>query len=90
MTYREIAKKARVTPMAVYFALNPDKRRRYEPKPRSTDELVSRYTRLSAREWAEVGRRAKATRTSAAAMIRRILLGEEPPIQIEPPLEDEA
>jgi hypothetical protein len=87
LTYREIAKRARVTPMAVYLALNPDKRKPYVPKrERSPERLESRYTRLSGAEWTEVKTRAKASDVSAAVMIRLILLGREPPLG-EPRLE---
>ncbi len=74
--------------MAVYLALNPDKR---TPRLPSGDARVTRphSTRisLSTGELAALQARAKSDRLSMAALVRAIVFAGAPSLQVEPKLE---
>ena len=75
MTYRQIAKKARVTPMAVYLALNPEKRTPSPPKGERLTRPRSTRIALSDDELAALRARAKAEGLSMAGLVRAIIFG---------------
>lgn len=95
MSYRQIARESRprVSTMAVYLALNPEKRTPYVPKPKG-EALQARHTRLTGEEWEVVSARARRVRVTKSELLRRILLGVEEPIRVplpgEPELREEA
>ncbi len=81
MTYEQIARKSRprVSTMAVYYALNPDKR--IPPPPKGSSRVTRPYsTRLamSVSEHAAVKARAKQEGMSVMALARAILFDRLP------------
>ena len=78
MTYRQIAKKARVTPMAVYLALNPEKRTPSPPKGERLTRPRSIRISLTDDELAALRARARSEKVSMAALVRAIVLEGAP------------
>lgn len=87
MSYREIARKSRprVSTMAVYLALNPEKRTPRPPKgaPRPARPHSAR-TPLSDEEFGALHARARAEKLSLAALMRAIVFEGAPPLLLEP------
>ncbi len=83
-TYKRIAEYLGISEMGAYYALNPEKRLSAADR---ADGLRPRSVALSEPEWQQVKARGRVARVSASTFARRILLGEERPLDIEPRLE---
>lgn len=79
LSYAEIAYIMRVSPTGVYRALNP--------KPRKGRALVTKRSAsiyMDVVWWDELARRAQAARVSSSQYAVLILLGELPPLALDP------